>query len=292
MNNSTVCPDNIRGSKYNINEKKVYTYIHDCGSPVSPKTISLKTEINYSTIRGICSKLLRENIVEQDTRGYYFVRQPTHEVRDKEDFRFENMMLSYYVKEKQVESSEEEFLVGSLRLKITFGYKHNKITCRITDLSGKGLTYREVLFSSFVLCNQINKKLNIEVKDSDIEIRNIEVNNDLISQRLEGIQCLTITYYQEVMEKFYNKTNPMRLRIEKRPLKSFSATDLYNSMSYGAMYTEIYKKYESLEKSMGEIKSEQTGVKNLCKAILNILPKLRMDCKKLSDVLCDFRIPR
>jgi hypothetical protein len=254
--------------------------------------LSTRTRIKSATVRGICVKLLREGYVQKEIRGLYSVPGGIRDLSDEEP-RFENIFLIYVVNGQVLTHSEEKKDYFGLQIQITCGVSNNQVSCRLLSTESKGFVLRELNLAVELFKAHLEKMLGLIVSNAEIMVKNFECNLDLIRCRLEGVNAVTIQNFNVEILKFYNKSNPERLRVEIISSREISIESLLDrlfqlrqvQMQNSVLKIEINSIQENL-KSIGDLFSD---IRVLLSDVVRTNKAVEKSNKQLESILGSFK---
>lgn len=229
------------------------------------KHISLMTDIDYSTVRGILRNLLKEGIVAQKfERGpYCLVQDFTHGM--KMEPKFHNILLQV-TPDKPIKKFKEVFQSEIACLRIESGIKSKKITGVIS--ANPPLTHRETCLMAEKFMHLSKQEFSMEISPDDVKFINIEINWDYNGLRLEGCNCITLKSFG-LIEKLYNKKEC--IRHEYRFSGIFTYKDFINLTFGGVQYASIISQNNLFISEQKKIEQEICTLNNTVKNMMLLL---------------------
>ncbi|MCW4010051.1 MAG: hypothetical protein NWF05_05470 [Candidatus Bathyarchaeota archaeon] len=182
-------------------------------TPLFPKEIAVKAQVNHSTTRVYLKQLLKEGVVIRREGGRYVIN-PNHGVGGVRLPRVQNLWLSV-VDLAVPRSVKRAETFGDVSLKVTFGRKRNRVTAVVGCPAGMDITSCSFAIARFKTV--VKEVLGEEVSNLDIWVRNCEFNEDYVGIRLEGLSCVTVKSFMGSLAKIYNKGAGLRAEVKVRP---------------------------------------------------------------------------
>jgi len=242
--------------------EKVYNYVKKMDYPVSPKQISDDLELNYNTVRGVCSKFVKDGRFIRPYSRHYTIAE-THGVNTtKIPLRIQNLDAIVHpiprITRPFLEEGQKQGLLvlngrtfehvyeypcpsgknEVTRHRIRFGVTNNKITWTIK--APLGLDY-DALMSAYGYVKRIIHEMGFTILETDdinsnyprcFVVIKFELLRDIMDTRLELEKCITFSSFSGVIEKIYNKT--YGVRHEFRYNRPTSMTEI-TALMYGGL---------------------------------------------------------
>lgn len=175
-----------------------------------PKTVALKLNSKYNTVKNYCRELWEDGYLERIQRGLY---QWGGRLSPKqiEEIMAEHIPLfhavQYVIKGGEgvrMTFPENPFLSLGVdhRGPVVWQVEGDTIQCTIGSTDNPLTPLEIISFNSWLIGYFDGCK---------IEVRNIGVSRDLPNIKLEGIQCVTIQEFDNVLYRAYNKGNSLRI---------------------------------------------------------------------------------
>lgn len=278
-------------------KNKILAFLQASENPLSPFSISKGLKYNPGSVRARLAELADSGQVERVTRGLY-----QYVPRDGVGIpgRIQNFLATvdaspplsrerlgrlanrgilerrgnqfYHVYKFTGPPGGEE---GEVRQTIQLGVKRNKITWRIR--APLGLDYYGIMFAYGLLrCTlaRIGQDPGLEFM-----VKNIELLDDKVGTRIEGIQAVTFTDFKGNLEKLYNKAYGVRREVrdtEARPASEILALysgGLPSFMIAQASY-DIARRVQENSENIGRLASQVFDQNKINQAILEALYRL------------------
>lgn len=249
--------------------------------PISTAEIAKLAKRNPGSVRVTLRILLKEGKITQEFRGHYSYK-PTYGVGFDIEPRFQNLFITaskLIGGERIGVKFEHKGLIHTIpigeddsQIKIVFGYKRDKISWSVK--APRGLDYYGIELCTRIVnteCRRLGYKPLIWL------LRNIEVLRDTESIRLEGIESVTLTDFQNrTMEKYYNKGRGAR-----RELRSQTHTTLtqLTALIYGGQSS-----YQMLQ-GLGIVSQKIDGVVETGKNTNRLLVDSAKAQNRLTDAI-------
>ena len=187
-------------------EKRVFHVIDASEIELTPIEIAKKihaphkpTRGQCTTVRGILRKLLVKGDVLQPYPGSY-CNKITHGVRFV-PLCVHNISLRSFVCQ-DVESWEKDEFVGGVKIHVCFGSERRKISGYIACDVG-GMSHDACLLALNRWFDIVQDHLGWQL--NDLQILTFECNKDYHGVRIDGVQCVTKTDLEGMVERVYQK---------------------------------------------------------------------------------------
>lgn len=253
----------------------------------------------YTTVRGVCTKLLQKGLVLQPYPGAYcnkitygmrFVPLSVHNIR-----LYSNVC-------QNVKHWETDEIVGGVKIHVCFGKERRKVSGYIACDVG-GMSHDACLFAVNRWFDVAEHHLGWEL--NDLVLTTWELNKDSAGVRLDGVQCITKKDLYGMIERTYQKEESL-VRKEWKVSKPMSINKFEEAMQKGLASMEGAQTVAELKKEVrlvGEAvkfnNSRMLGLERLAEAqfksktvevdkVRNIeteLSALRIDIGKLTSAL-------
>jgi predicted transcriptional regulator len=219
--------------------------IHQEG--LSPKHIAFNLRLNHETTKSALKRLESGGIVRKKVRGIYeLVENRPH---DAISFLLQNIILTFDSDKIEIEERiciandtgllKVSFIVGKLSQKATMRIG-SKLPFNIPSLHVLGMLFQEWCVKHFNICPTFD----------EIYVRSLELNQDHLKYRLEGIKAITITALTTEY-KLYNKRNC--LREEYRLNIPITLDFVTRLLANGVISAEIFSLAEGNEKRLSTL---------------------------------------
>jgi hypothetical protein len=184
------------------------------------------THGQYTTVRGVCSKLLQKGLVLQPYPGAY-CNKITYGVRFV-PLCVHNISLRSFVCQ-DVKSWEKDEFVGGVKIHVCFGSERRKISGYIACDVG-GMSHDACLLALHRWFDIVQDHLGWQL--NDLEILTFECNKDYHGVRIDGVQCVTKTDLFGMVERVYQKEENL-VRKERKVTRPMSVTKFEEAISKG-----------------------------------------------------------
>lgn len=238
----------------------------------------------YTTVRGVCSKLLQKGLVLQPYPGAY-CNKITYGVRFV-PLSVHNISLRSFVCQDVVHWEKDE-IVGGVKIHVCFGSERRKISGYLACDVG-GMSHDACLLALNRWFDLVNDHLGFQL--NDLEILTFECNKDYHGIRLDGVQCITKTDLYGMVERVYQKEEAL-VRKERKITKPMSLNRFEQAISKGFADTEraqySFELREEVRRNTEAIKyanSRLLQLERLNEAMFGALTKLTDVLGKLGDV--------
>ena len=196
------------------------------------------THGQYTTVRGVCSKLLQKGLVLQPYPGAY-CNKITYGVRFV-PLSVHNISLRSFVCQDVKHWEKDEF-VGGVKIHVCFGSERRKISGYIACDVG-GMSHDACLLALNRWFDLVNDRLDFQL--NDLEILTFECNKDYHGIRLDGVQCITKIDLYGMVERVYQKEEAL-VRKERKITKPMSVNRFEQAISKG--FADIEKAQHAFE---------------------------------------------
>lgn len=186
--------------------------------PLSPKEIAFKTGLNHSTVRVLCRRMLRNEILKQPWPGVY-VTNPTYGVggvlagiESQGPPRVHNLRLRWrapWIKK----SAKETCDFDKCRIIMTIGRKRKLATANIAA-DEYPLDLAAVSIAVELWRIKVAHYLNRLPPHEDIDVSSVEIGWDYQRIRLDGLNCVTVQSFLGELERFYNRELGLRSEVK------------------------------------------------------------------------------
>jgi len=276
---------------------KILDFLQASENPLSPYSIAKALKYNPSSIRARLAELTRSGAVERITRGLYLYvprhgvgkpgrvqnllatvtaspplsREILEDLARRGIIKKDGKLFTHVYKFTGPPQGEE----GEVNQTLQLGLKRNKITWRIR--APLGLDYYGLMFAYGLLRCTLARMG--QAADLEFMVKNVELLDDKIGTRMEGIQALTFTDFKGNMEKIYNKAYGVRREVratEERPaheLLQLYQAGLPSFMIAQASY-DIARRVSENSDNIGRLAHEQFKANKLNQAILEALYRI------------------
>jgi len=215
-------------------ETRILTVIEESELELTPIGIAQKLhekypsfEINHGSIRKYCRRLLEKNRLLQPYPGAYcnkiaygmiFVPLTVH-----------NISLRVSLSE-DVDSWVCDERVGDVKVHVCFGAQRRKVSGYIANDFGMGKD--ACLFAVHRWFDIAEKHLGRSLPEP-LEVTTFEQNRDFGGLKLDGVQCVTKTGLDGMIERVYQKQEGL-VRAEHKVSKSMTFTEFESLLQGGA----------------------------------------------------------
>jgi predicted transcriptional regulator len=189
----------------------------------SPKMVASKLNLNYNTVKNYVIQLSREGYLLRLQRGLYqwggrLTQKQIEKIMAEHIPLFH--AIQYVIKGGEgvrMTFPKNPFLSLGMDYKepVDWQVEEGTILCTIGSTDNPLTPMEAISFNSWLIGY---------FDGCEIEVRNIGINRDLPGIKLEGIQCVTIREFDNVLYRSYNKGNS--LRIEHHYSGSVNLTDV------------------------------------------------------------------
>jgi hypothetical protein len=231
------------------------------------------TRGQYTTVRGICTKLLAKGLVLQPYPGSY-CNKITYGLRFV-PLCVHNISLRSFVGQDVVHWEKDEF-VGGVKIHVCFGSERRKISGYIACDVG-GMSHDACLLALHRWFDIVQDKLGWQL--NDLEIMTFECNKDDYGVRIDGVQCMTKTNLFGMVERVYQKEENL-VRKERKITRPMSVTKFEEAISKGFKDSEgaqhSFELKQELKRNSEALKftnSRLLQVERLQEAIYSVLRK-------------------
>ncbi len=231
------------------------------------------TRGQYTTVRGICTKLLAKGLVLQPYPGSY-CNKITYGVRFV-PLCVHNISLRSFVVQ-DVKSWEKDEFVGGVKIHVCFGSERRKVSGYIACDVG-GMSHDACLLALHRWFDIVQDHLGWQL--NDLEILTFECNKDDYGVRLDGVQCMTKMNLFGMVERVYQKEENL-VRKERKVTRPMSVTKFEEAISKGFKDSEgaqhSFELKQELKRNSEALKftnSRLLGLEKLQEAIYGVLSK-------------------
>jgi hypothetical protein len=194
------------------------------------------TRGQYTTVRGVCVKLLQKDLVLQPYPGSY-CNKITYRVRFV-PLCVHNISLQSNVCQDIKHWEVDEF-VGGVKLHVCFGSERRKISGYIACDVG-GMSHDACLLALNRWFDLVEEKLGFAL--SDLVLTTFEMNKDYHGVRVDGVQCITKKDLFGMIDRTYQKEEAL-IRKERKVTKAMSINRFEEAIAKG------FKDMESAQRS-------------------------------------------
>lgn len=278
-------------------KNKILDFLSSSENPLSPYSIAKALKYNPASTRARLSELAKSGAVERVTRGLY---QYVPRYGVGKPGRVQNLLatvtaspplsrefLEDLASRGIIQKNGNQFThvykftgppegpEGEVRQTIQLGLKRNKITWRIR--APLGLDYYGLMFAYGLLrCTlaRVGQDPSLEFM-----VKNVELLDDKMGTRMEGITALTFTDFKGNFEKLYNKAYGVRREVrntDERPaheLLQLYQGGLPSFMIAQASY-DIARRVSENSDNIGRLAHEQFKSNKINQAILEALYRI------------------
>ena len=210
--------------------EKILDFLQRQEDPCNAYTIAKEITENIDSVRTRLSELHRESKIYKHSRGFYSCK-PSHGLglgvgNGSGGLRVQNLVvvaaadvLEHYVVVKEWPSIDKVGF-GRIKISIVFGAKRRQISWMMA--APLGLDY-----VGFLLCQAYVESICFTHGFEALvwEVKNIEVLNDYLGSRLEGLTAFTIDHLDSTLVKMYQKE--YGVRYEVKTSRIISLDDLF-----------------------------------------------------------------
>jgi len=186
--------------------------------------VASRLKLKYNTVRNYCVKLWQDGYLDRIQKGLYRWGGRLTQTQVK-GILAEHVPLFHGIQYVitggegvRMTLPQNPFKILGMddtRRSVEWQVEEDKILCTV-GCTDNCLTPLEIISFDSWLIGLLDGR--------DVEVRNIGINRDLPSIKLEGIQCVTIQEFDNVLYRAYNKGNS--LRIEHHYSGSVNLTDV------------------------------------------------------------------
>jgi hypothetical protein len=234
-------------------EARAYHIIDASEIELTPAEIARKIhypkkprEGQYTTVRGVCAKLLQKGLVMQPYPGAYcnkitygvrFVPLAVHNIR-----LFSNVCVD-------VKHWEYDEVYGGVKIHVCFGSERRKISGFISCDVG-GMSHDACLLAVNRWFDIAEKRLGWEL--SDLAVTTFEVNKDYAGVRVDGVQCVTKRDFYGMIERTYQKEESL-VRKEWKVSQKMSINKFEEAIQKGLAGMERAQNLEELKNEVRNV---------------------------------------
>lgn len=229
----------IDASEVELKPCEIARKIYDDGSENwNPKKI---TTGQYTTVRGVCAKLLQKGLVIQPYSGTY-CNKITHTVRFV-PLCVHNVTLLAGVCQNLKHWESDEF-VGGVKIHVCFGKERKQVTGYIACDVG-GMSHDCCKFALNRWFEIVEGRLGYCLQD--LVLQTVEFNKDYHGRRIDGFQCVTKMELYGIIDRTYQKEENV-IRRERK---------VTQPMSISKFEAEIHKGIDEIGKSQGDFETRR-----------------------------------
>ena len=246
--------------------KKILKTIENSLYPITPKEISHLTEINPATVRKYVRTLKKW--------GFIWVVFYGHYCSSKNIFTLERSIVKSDCPRLHCLRLRIVDFLGSVRFRLCdFGnvrisyqqYNNGTVTIFVDCVDSYSLDY--VAFR--LLVELIKNELGLE-DWKKVTVSSFEFNNDIKRARLDGVQAVTLGYFDGSFRRIYQKR--FGLRDEAKIVGSTRVEDVLNLLNGGV---EAYNFSQLLFELIEEVKLEREAVKFQSQLVVDAVSLIR-----------------
>jgi hypothetical protein len=219
-------------------KQKILFILKETNEPYNYLTLAKEIDENPDTVRARLSEMYREGLVFKWNKGVYAIK-PSHglgslgESYKSRGVRIQNLRVvgSADVLVHDVVRREWPSIVkdgyGKITIEVVFGAKRGQISWWLAAPLG-------IDYLGFTVCRGLVDEIcrSRGFEGVQWEVRNVEVFNDFLGQRLEGLSCVTMDFFDSTIVKIYQREGGVRHEI--RSSRVFSIEDLVYLFNGGA----------------------------------------------------------
>lgn len=285
----------------NKHMKLILEFLHSQETPISAQEIAEKTGLNRNTVRSFVRRLLAHDLISQPYYGYYIAKQKlSDKITQHSDPhmgivkvtceplpRVHNLRLRVDGVKKSMLNVRGSFERRLGDVKIVFINCGGSVTT-VTVAYNKGLDMEGWGFvRDFIL-------LELGVARERVTVVTAHLGNDFQGFRIDGAQAWTLTAFDGMLERFYNKGDGVRHEIQlTRPttLAEMESMLKGNSAAYNvtAAQLDIQTRMEGLTEAVkggNQMSAEQTS--KLSGVLEQLLTKMDKSQENLRDITLSF----
>jgi hypothetical protein len=214
-------------------EKRILNVINESEIELTPRGLAEKLhekfpdfEINHSSIRKFCRRLLEKNLLLQPYPGSY-CNKITYGMRFV-PLTVHNVGLRVNLCEDVVSWKVDEF-VGDVKIHVCFGSERRKVSGYIANDFGMGKD--ACLFAIHRWFDIAENHLGRSLPEP-LELTSFEQNRDYKGLRIDGVQCVTKKGLDGMIERVYQKEEGL-VRAEHKVSKSMTFTEFESLLQGG-----------------------------------------------------------
>ena len=276
---SNTCLNSLADRCFSV-EKRVFHVIDASEIELTPIEIAKKIHAPHKPTRGQCTTvrvILRKLLVKGDVLQPYpgsYCNKITHGVRFV-PLCVHNISLRSFVCQ-DVASWEKDEFVGGVKIHVCFGSERRKISGYIACDVG-GMSHDACLFALNRWFDLVQDHLGWQL--NDLQILTFECNKDYHGIRIDGVQCVTKTDLEGMVDRVYQKEESL-VRKERKVTRPMSVTKFEEAISKGFQDSEKAQNSFELREEVKRVSealkfnnSRLLGVERMQEAIYNFVSK-------------------
>ncbi|MCD6432373.1 winged helix-turn-helix domain-containing protein [Candidatus Bathyarchaeota archaeon] len=263
--------------KLNAKMGKILEVLQKSEYSLTPKEIAFRTGLKYGTVKSYLRRMVKLGLIVQVARGLYSCK--TH-LRcgcvGVGGFicgvpRVHNLRLRLRVGGVVVPSVVVCRVVGGCRVRVCFGSKRGLVTGVVA--CDDGLDYYGCRLAVELFKEVVRRVLGLEVRDEDIEVASVEVNEDYAGIRLDGLKAVTVKYFTGALERIYNKGHGVRSEVKVKPESLESMWSLLKGGMPAYLGVQgVFYVGKQLERLVKAIQFQNRGIQQLQNLLIERLP--------------------
>jgi len=236
-----------------IKKNKIRQVLRENPQGLTPKYVSLYSEVKYNTVKSLLPKML-EVQQKEGLPGHYILVERTNQ--GMFDCKIQNLRLSFSSDRIDVERriSEVNSLNDLIKFRFEIGLKSKKATMTVgtdypLDFSCLGLV-------GYLFQMLIEKYCNFCPGMEEISLDTFEINKDYFKIALEGCSSIRLDTLSTEYKLYYKEKRYAREEYKlKQPINLTFVRDLVNK---GLFSAETNQRIEELSSEMKAFKKEMT----------------------------------
>jgi hypothetical protein len=227
------CHSSGHSDKHYSLEKRILNIINEASLELTPLGIAEKLrekypdfQINRSSIRKFCRRMLEKNLLLQPYPGAY-CNKVTYGMRFV-PLTVHNVSLRVSLSE-DIDSWVKDEFVGDVKVHVCFGSERRKVSGYIANDFGMGKD--ACLFAIHRWFDIAEGHLGRALPEP-LELTSFEQNRDFGGLRIDGVQCVTKKGLDGMIERVYQKEEGL-VRAEHKVSKSMTFTEFESLLQGG-----------------------------------------------------------
>ena len=249
-------------------KKLILKTVENSDVELFPKQIASETGLNRCTVRQYLRILLTEGKLIQPYKGTY-ASKITYGMM-LAPVRVHNVILVVDASWLNFSGDTSE-LVGSVKVRVQYGYQRRKITIRLT--CDRGMVLDTFLFALHRAYDIIELRTGRSVVN--VVVKTFELNRDVAGVRLDTVKCFTRLGFEGFLERVYQKGD--FVRSEVKVSREMEVSQLESLLRGGVLHSQDvqfqYMLVQEVKKLTQVIKLQQEQLRIIYKLIWEKLKK-------------------